>query len=57
MMADLNKLLIKRIKNLRKRLGISQEKLSVAASLDPRYVNKIEDLLTECIGISELIKK
>lgn len=42
-MTDLNSVLIMRIKTLRKRLGISQEKLSLSASLDARYVNKIEN--------------
>ena len=62
-MPDLNTLLIKRIKLLRKRLGISQEKLSLAASLDARYVNKLEngkfnlsvptlDKLIEAFGMS-----
>ncbi|EGO7850605.1 helix-turn-helix transcriptional regulator [Enterococcus faecalis] len=62
-MTDLNSILIKRIKILRKRLGISQEKLSLAASLDARYVNKLEngkfnlsvptlDKLIEAFGMS-----
>lgn len=62
-MTDLNSILIKRIKSLRKRLGISQEKLSLAASLDARYVNKLEngkfnlsvptlDKLIEAFGMS-----
>lgn len=42
-MSDLNQLLIERIKQLRKRYGISQEKLSLLASLDARYVNKLEN--------------
>ncbi|OJG70743.1 hypothetical protein RV12_GL001676 [Enterococcus quebecensis] len=48
---------------MRKRLGISQEKLSLAASLDARYVNKLEngkfnlsvptlDKLIEAFGMS-----
>ncbi|AOA00703.1 hypothetical protein BFC22_11670 [Carnobacterium divergens] len=62
-MTDLNSILIKRIKILRKRLGISQEKVSLAASLDARYVNKLEngkfnlsvptlDKLIEAFGMS-----
>ncbi|WEG73499.1 helix-turn-helix domain-containing protein [Vagococcus intermedius] len=42
-MSDLNQPLIERIKQLRKRYGISQEKLSLLASLDARYVNKLEN--------------
>ncbi|ECC1544514.1 helix-turn-helix transcriptional regulator, partial [Listeria monocytogenes] len=42
-MTDLNSILIKRIKILRKRLGLSQEKSSLAASLDARYVNKLKN--------------
>ncbi|WP_321388402.1 helix-turn-helix transcriptional regulator [uncultured Enterococcus sp.] len=42
-MTDLNSILIMRIKTLRKRLGISQERLSLLASLDARYVNKLEN--------------
>lgn len=42
-MLDLNTLLVKRIKQLRKRFGISQENLSLSASLDARYINKLEN--------------
>lgn len=42
-MSELNTLLIKRIKQLRKRFGISQESLSLSASLDARYINKLEN--------------
>ncbi|EAG3482486.1 helix-turn-helix domain-containing protein, partial [Listeria monocytogenes] len=62
-MTDLNSILIKRIKILRKRLGLSQEKSSLAASLDARYVNKLKngkfnlsvptfDKLIEAFGMS-----
>ncbi|EAC6552793.1 XRE family transcriptional regulator [Listeria monocytogenes] len=62
-MTDLNSILIKRIKILRKRLRLSQEKSSLAASLDARYVNKLKngkfnlsvptfDKLIEAFGMS-----
>lgn len=42
-MDDLNKIIIERIKVLRKRLNISQEKLSLSAELDRNYINKLEN--------------
>lgn len=42
-MDDLNQILVNRLKEVRTRLKISQEKLSLKAELDRHYVNKLEN--------------
>ncbi|AOA00712.1 hypothetical protein BFC22_11720 [Carnobacterium divergens] len=41
---DLKKFIAQRIKYFRLNLGYSQEKLSEKAELEPKYINKIENL-------------
>ncbi|HCM88435.1 MULTISPECIES: helix-turn-helix transcriptional regulator [Vagococcus] len=42
-MVDLNSEVIKKIKKLRIEQGLSQERLSELAGLDPKYINKLEN--------------
>ncbi len=42
-MSGLNSEVIKKIKKLRVEQGLSQERLSELAGLDPKYINKLEN--------------
>lgn len=42
-MSDLNGKVIKKIKQFRTEKGLSQERLSELAGLDPKYINKLEN--------------
>lgn len=52
---DLNTKVVAHIKIIRKQKGLSQEKLSELSGLDPKYINKLENVRF-CISLATLGK-